>query len=286
MQRDLHATVGLAQWIIEAYALFLASLVLVGGALGDRLGRRRRVFSAGVILFTIASAACGCAPDAASSSRRARSKRIVGGALLVPGSLSLISAAYPESERGKAIGIWSMSTAITGAIGPVAGGVAVAQASWRWVFFFNVPVALGILVLAHTGVGDTRDESAPARMDWLGAAIVTAGLGAIVYALIDDGGDSRRAGRGEVALFVAGAGNARGIRTVRIASDVPHGPPLALSLADLRGDQSTHAPSLRRARELALLSSLQSHPSPQATDRLRRARRSCRSFSGSRRSAP
>jgi EmrB/QacA subfamily drug resistance transporter len=201
MQRDLRVTVDLAQWVVVAYALFLASLVLVGGALGDRLGRRR-VFSAGVVLFAVASAACGCAPDARLLVA-ARAVQGVGAALLVPGSLSLISAAYPEAARGKAIGIWSTLTAITSAMGPVAGGFAVAHASWRWVFFFNVPVAIGVLALARKGVADSRDDSASRRMDWPGAILATLGLGAIVYALIDDG--ASLGARGEAALLAAGA---------------------------------------------------------------------------------
>jgi EmrB/QacA subfamily drug resistance transporter len=200
MQRELHVTVDLVQWIIEAYALFLASLVLVGGALGDRLGRRR-VFSVGVVLFAVASAACGLAGDAYVLVA-ARAAQGIGAALLVPGSLSLISAAYPKNERGKAIGIWSTFTSITAAVGPVAGGLAVSHASWRWVFLFNVPVAIAVLALAHGAGPDTRDESAPPQMDWVGAALVTLGLGAIVYALIDDG--AIVGARGEVALIGAG----------------------------------------------------------------------------------
>jgi EmrB/QacA subfamily drug resistance transporter len=201
IQSELRATVDLAQWMIEAYALFLASLVLVGGALGDRLGRRR-VFSAGVLLFAVASVCCGLAPTALLLVA-ARAAQGVGAALLVPGSLALISAAYPERTRGRAIGIWSTFTAITTAIGPVAGGLAVVHASWRWIFFFNVPVAALIVAIARRGVADSRDTSAPPRMDWTGAALVTVGLGAIVFALIDDG--ASLGGKGEAALLAAGS---------------------------------------------------------------------------------
>src|SRR5450432_695208 len=120
MQRSLGATVGQMQWIVEAYALLLASLVLVGGALGDRLGRRR-VFSAGVLLFALESVGCGAAPGVGVLIV-ARAVQGVGAALLVPGSLALISAAYSEETRGAAIGTWSAWSAITGAVGPVAGG--------------------------------------------------------------------------------------------------------------------------------------------------------------------
>jgi EmrB/QacA subfamily drug resistance transporter len=183
MQKQLGLTVSLAQWVVEAYALFLASLVLVGGALGDHLGRRR-IFSSGVCLFAAASAACGLAPSAGSLIL-ARAVQGVGAALLVPGSLSLISAAYGEAERGAAIGTWSAFSAITAAIGPLAGGWVAAHGSWRWLFFFNVPVAAVVLALAKRHVVETRDETVDPRMDWLGAALATAGLGFIVYALLE-----------------------------------------------------------------------------------------------------
>jgi EmrB/QacA subfamily drug resistance transporter len=201
MQRELGLSVDDAQWVVEAYALLLASLVLVGGALGDRYGRKR-VFLAGIALFSVASAACGAAPTALSLIV-ARAVQGVGGALLVPGSLALISAAYPDEEqRGRAIGTWSSFSAITAAGGPVAGGWVVSHASWRWLFYFNVPVAVLVLLLARGGVAETRDESAPRRMDWGGASMVTVGLGLVVYALIDSG---KVAGAGgEVALVVAG----------------------------------------------------------------------------------
>jgi EmrB/QacA subfamily drug resistance transporter len=186
MQRDLGITVDLVQWIVEAYALLLASLVLVGGALGDRLGRRR-VFSAGAALFALASMGCGAAPHALPLIF-ARGLQGVGAALLVPGSLALITAAYGEQERGAAIGTWSAASAITAAIGPVAGGWVVAHGSWRWLFFFNVPVAVVVIVLASKRVPETRDETAAHRMDWIGAGLATLGLGLIVYALV--GADS------------------------------------------------------------------------------------------------
>src|SRR3954451_3963842 len=153
MQRSLGATVSQVQWIVEAYALLLSALVLVGGALGDRFGRRK-VFLAGVGLFALASAGCGAAPGV-ETLIAARALQGVGGALLVPGSLALISAAYPEKTRGAAIGTWSAWSAITAAVGPVAGGWVVAHASWRWLFFFNVPVAAAVIVLGARRVAET-----------------------------------------------------------------------------------------------------------------------------------
>jgi EmrB/QacA subfamily drug resistance transporter len=183
IQRGLGGTVAQMQWVVEAYALFLAALVLVGGALGDRLGRKR-VFSAGVFFFAIASAICGAAPSAALLAV-ARGVQGVGGALLVPGSLALISAAYSEKERGAAIGTWSAASGVTGAIGPVVGGWVVAHASWRWVFYANVPLGMIVLAITARHVDETRDETSPRGVDWVGALLVASGLGAIVFALLD-----------------------------------------------------------------------------------------------------
>jgi EmrB/QacA subfamily drug resistance transporter len=183
IQRDLAMTVDAAQWVVESYALLLAALVLVGGALGDRFGRRR-IFSLGAALFALASAGCAAAPSSGALVA-ARAAQGVASALLVPGSLSLVSAAYPESTRGRAIGTWSSFTSITAAVGPVAGGWVVAHASWRWLFLFNLPIAAVVVLLARLRVPESRDETAPPSMDWAGAALATLGLGAIVYGLVD-----------------------------------------------------------------------------------------------------
>jgi EmrB/QacA subfamily drug resistance transporter len=203
MQRDLGVGVDLIQWIVEAYALLLASLVLVGGTLGDRFGRRR-IFSAGAALFAISSVACGLARSAVPLIL-ARGAQGIGAALLVPGSLALISAAYGEKGRGAAIGTWSAWSSITGALGPVAGGWVVAHGSWRWLFFFNVPVAAAVIVLAHRRVVETRDETAPPRMDWAGATLATLGLGTVVYALVDAGAGAGLGKPRVIALLLVGA---------------------------------------------------------------------------------
>ncbi len=182
MQHALGGTVADMQWVVEAYALLLASLVLVGGALGDRLGRRR-VFVVGTVTFAVASAGCGAAPNA-TALIVARAVQGVGAAMLVPGSLSLISAAYGKEERGRAIGTWSAATAITAAIGPVLGGWVVSHASWRWIFFVNVPLGATVVVLARR-IAETRDDGAPARIDLLGCFLAVVGLGSIVLALIE-----------------------------------------------------------------------------------------------------
>jgi EmrB/QacA subfamily drug resistance transporter len=160
------------------------------------------VFLTGVVVFALASALCGAAPSALALIV-ARAVQGVGAALLVPGSLALISAAYPDkAARGRAIGTWSSFSAITAAIGPVAGGWVVSHASWRWLFYINVPIAGVVLLLAHRGVTETRDEAAPRRMDWLGSLLVTLGLGLVVYGLIDSG--KVLGSFGEIALVAGG----------------------------------------------------------------------------------
>jgi EmrB/QacA subfamily drug resistance transporter len=183
LQSALHATAIGIQWVVEAYALFLSALLLVGGSLGDRYGRRK-IFNIGVVVFAIASAACGFAANI-EQLIAARAVQGIGGALLVPGSLALISSSFNEKERGKAIGTWSGFSAITTAIGPVMGGWLVEHVSWRAVFFLNLPLALAVLVISIWRVPESREENQPARLDWHGAALATLGLGALVYGLIE-----------------------------------------------------------------------------------------------------
>jgi EmrB/QacA subfamily drug resistance transporter len=181
MQADLAASVAGAQWIVNAYMLMLGALILVGGAAGDRIGRRR-IFILGIALFAGASVACGLAPDAAILIA-ARAVQGVGGALLVPSSLALISAAFPPGERGRAIGTWAGFSALTTALGPVLGGWLVDGWSWRLIFFVNVPLALVTLGLALRHVPESRGEVADASVDWRGGLLAAAGLGALVYGL-------------------------------------------------------------------------------------------------------
>ena len=160
LQRELGATAAEAQWIIESYALFLAALLLVGGVLGDRFGRRR-IFMIGVALFTAASVACALA-GSAGALIGARAFQGLGAALLVPGSLALISATFPEAERGRAIGTWSAFSGITAAVGPVLGGFLIEHVSWTWAFLLNVPIGLALLVaLRRQGPGKPRRRRRP-----------------------------------------------------------------------------------------------------------------------------
>lgn len=183
LQSQLGATVAEAQWIVEAYALMLASLILVGGSLGDDLGRKR-VFSVGVLLFALASIWCGLAPNI-SQLIVARGAQGVAAALLVPESLALISANFGKERRGQAIGTWAGFTAIAVGIGPVLGGWLVEHFSWRWIFFINVPLAAVALLIAWQHVPESRNEQAKGRLDWLGAILATIGLGGIVFGLIE-----------------------------------------------------------------------------------------------------
>lgn len=183
LQSALHATVSDVQWVVESYALLLSALLLLGGSLGDLYGRAK-VFIFGVILFAAGSAGCGLAPSI-SSLIIMRAVQGAGAALLVPGSLALISASFPESERGRAIGTWSGFTSITAALGPVLGGWIVEHASWRWVFFINLPIAAAVVWITLWRVPESRNPETSGKLDWLGAVLATAGLGAITFALIE-----------------------------------------------------------------------------------------------------
>lgn len=186
LQTDLGATAADVQWVVEAYALFLAALLLVGGSLGDQYGRRL-MFTVGVGLFTLASVWCGLAPNV-DQLVVARGVQGVSAALLVPGSLAIISASFSEADRGRAIGTWSGFSAITAAVGPVVGGWLIEHVSWRAVFFINVPLGVIVIILAFRHVPESRDPEGSRRLDWFGAGLITIGLGALVYGLIESSG--------------------------------------------------------------------------------------------------
>lgn len=181
LQRDLNASGAELLWIVNAYALFLAALLLVGGALGDRFGRKR-IFGLGIIVFTAASLACGLAPNT-SLLIAARAVQGIGGALMVPGSLSIISASFNSSERGRAIGTWSSFSTITTLVGPALGGVLAERGLWRAVFFINIPLAL-LALFALTRVPESRDPDAPAQLDYPGALLTALGLGGLTLGLL------------------------------------------------------------------------------------------------------
>ena len=196
LQHAFDATIFQSQWVVESYALFLATLLLLGGVAGDRYGRRR-VFSIGVLVFAAASGWCAAARSI-DELIVARALQGIGGALLVPGSLAILGASFSQQSRGKAIGIWSGYTAIASALGPVLGGWLIDHYSWRWAFVINIPFAIAVLAITQWRVRESRDPAAPA-LDWLSAMLATAGMGALVFALIES------AQRGWTNAYVAGA---------------------------------------------------------------------------------
>jgi EmrB/QacA subfamily drug resistance transporter len=183
LQIDLHASLTGVQWVVEAYILFLAALMLVGGSLGDRLGRKR-IFAIGIVLFALSSILCGMVLNV-SELIAARSAQGIGGALLTPGSLAIIRSSFPDEQRSRAVGRWSSFTAITSALGPLLGGWLVQHASWRWIFFINVPLALIVLGILYWYVPESRNEQGSSPLDWPGALLATISLGAIIYGLIE-----------------------------------------------------------------------------------------------------
>ena len=182
LQTNLNATAADVQWVIESYALLLSALLLVGGSLGDHYGRRL-VFLLGVVVFAVASGLCGFAGNIGQLIA-ARAVQGFGAALLVPGSLAIISSSFSEQERGRAIGIWSGFSAITTGIGPVLGGWLIEHVSWRAVFFINVPLAFVVVLISRRHVGE-NSERRNTRVDWLGAMLAAVGLGALIYGLIE-----------------------------------------------------------------------------------------------------
>jgi EmrB/QacA subfamily drug resistance transporter len=181
LQASFHATVADVQWVVESYGLLLAALILVGGSLGDIYGRRL-IFLLGVVIFAAASAACGLAASI-HQLLIARSIQGIGAALLVPGSLAIISTSFDEKTRGTAIGTWSGFTAIMTALGPVLGGWLVQHASWRWVFFINLPLAAIVIVISLWRIPESR-AAIRGHLDWLGALLVTVGLAGMVNGII------------------------------------------------------------------------------------------------------
>ena len=181
--REFHASVSQLQWVVNGYTLTLAALLLLGGSLGDRFGRRR-VFALGVVWFTVASAACALAPDAPVLIGL-RILQGVGGALLTPGSLAILQASFRGEDRGRAIGAWTGLGGVASAAGPFLGGYLIAAASWRWIFLINLPVGLVILLLALPHVPESRDPHAPAHVDVAGAVLVMTALAGVTFGLTE-----------------------------------------------------------------------------------------------------
>lgn len=183
---DLGASLAQLQWITNGYLLSMASLILLGGSLGDRLGRRR-VFVIGTAWFALASLLCGLAPTA-EVLIVARVLQGVGAALLTPGSLAMIQASFRATDRGRAIGAWSGLGGVAAAVGPLVGGLLIDHASWRWIFLINLPVAVATVWLAQRWVPESRDDRAHGRFDLAGAALASLALAGLTWALTDAGG--------------------------------------------------------------------------------------------------
>lgn len=224
LQQGLGATVADVQWVVEAYSLFLAALLLVGGSLGDLYGRRL-VFAAGVAVFALASAWCGLAQNI-SQLIVARGVQGVGAAMLVPGSLAIISASFSEEDRGAAIGTWSGFSAITAAIGPIIGGWLIEHVSWRAIFFINLPLAITVITLVFWRVPENREKDRARGLDWFGAGLTTVGLGALVYGLIE----APSLGFGNRAVLAALAGGALALLSFFVVEARTRNPMVPLTL--------------------------------------------------------
>jgi EmrB/QacA subfamily drug resistance transporter len=181
--RNFAMSVSSLQWVVTAYLVSLAGLLLVGGALGDRYGRRR-VFVIGVVWFAVSSLVCALAPDAGVLIA-GRALQGVGGALLTPGSLAILQASFAKDDRARAIGAWSGLGGVATAIGPFAGGFLISAVSWRLIFLINLPLALVVVVIATRHVPETRDPDATGPVDVLGAVLATVGLVALAAGLIE-----------------------------------------------------------------------------------------------------
>src|SRR5690349_11592625 len=181
--QDLHAGLTALQWTVNAYTLTLSGFLLLGGSLGDRLGRRR-IFLTGVLWFTLASVGCAAAPTAGVLIGL-RAVQGVGAALLTPGSLAILEAVFVPEDRAAAVGAWSGLGGVATAVGPVLGGLLIGATSWGWriAFFLNVPLALAVIVLSRRFVPETRDEDARGRVDVVGVILAAAGLALLVYGL-------------------------------------------------------------------------------------------------------
>lgn len=274
IRHELGGGLVVQQWVVDGYLLFLGSLLLLGGVLGDRYGRRR-VFLIGLVTFTLASLACGLAPNAAGLVL-ARLLQGVGGALLVPGSLALIYASLRSEDHGRAVGMWAGLTGVASAIGPLVGGWLVAAASWRWVFLLNLPFAAVALWVTWRHVPESRDPSAPRRLDLAGAATITLGLAGVTFACIET------PARGwSATTILAGVAGVAGLVAFPLV-EARHPAPL-LPLRIFRSSQFTGANlttlSVYAALSGALSSSRCTCSRRSATPRSTRGWRCCRSRS-------
>jgi EmrB/QacA subfamily drug resistance transporter len=182
-QLELNAKISQVQWIVEAYALIIASLLLIGGALGDYFGRKI-IFKIGVVIFSLSSLWCGLSPNI-QILITARCFQGLGGALMVPGSLAIITSTFSTEKRGKAIGTWASFTALMTALGPLLGGWLVENFSWRWVFYINIPISAIVLFTLYKYVPESRKRIHNTGIDMFGGILITFGLAGVVFGLIE-----------------------------------------------------------------------------------------------------
>lgn len=237
IQRDLGIEGSQLLWIVNAYALFLSALILVGGSLGDHYGRKR-IFRIGILIFSAASILCGVAPNV-ETLIGARALQGVGGALLVPGSLAIITASFDAARRGRAIGTWSTFTTLTTILGPVIGGWLAGQGLWRAVFFINVPLAL-IALAALIRVPESKDAHAPAQLDYPGALLATLGLAGLTYGFIE----AANYGLGDPRIFLSLGGGVIAIALFMIVEARSAHPMVPLRLFRSRTFSGTNALTL------------------------------------------
>lgn len=229
--RDLDTDVAGLQWVLNGYLLTTSALLLVGGSLGDRVGRRR-VFVIGVVVFAAASVACAVAPNV-EPLVLGRVAQGVGGALLTPGSLAILQASFVASDRSRAIGAWSGMTGMASAIGPFLGGWLVDTGDWRWVFLLNIPLAALVLVVTLRHVPETRDPDAAGRIDTVGAVLVAAALAAGSWGLIA-AGDQGWANADVLVPLVLAAGALAVFGAVELRSSHPMVPPAVFAVRQFR----------------------------------------------------
>jgi EmrB/QacA subfamily drug resistance transporter len=235
--REFHASVADLQWVISGYTLTLAAFLLIGGTLGDRFGRRR-MFLTGTVWFALASAACGFAPDATFLVIM-RILQGIGAALLTPGSLAIIEASFAPDDRGRAIGAWSGLGGVTTAAGPLLGGYLISAASWRWIFFINLPVAAAVVVFARH-VPESRGPSVTGSIDLPGAGACVVFLAGLTFAFIQ----APAFGWGSPAVLAMAAAGAAGLAVFLVRERTARAPMLPLSIFRDRQFAATNAVTL------------------------------------------
>ena len=228
---DLDTGVGGLQWVLNGYLLAVASLILLGGSLGDRFGRKR-IFQLGVVIFAVGSLLCAVAPGA-SMLIAARVVQGVGGALLTPGSLAILEATFRKEDRARAIGAWSGLSGVASAIGPFLGGWLVDAASWRWIFLINLPLSVFVVAVAGRHVPESADPDASGRVDALGALLIGLALAGLSWGLIA-AGESGWGSVGVWASLVGGAISLIAFVVVERRSSYPMVPPVVFASAQFR----------------------------------------------------